>query len=146
MNLHVTGLTIKNIFGNPGLADIENELFKAVFRPIWAQNTKSNFSSETLDHFSFAKSAQHEVQTNKKKNKQTEYQNLKVWEYVFNVWYAHNSLWFHRNPRIYLSNHALHQISSILVIFIHSIDSPPFYWLPIPTHIAMIGINVWIDF
>ena len=79
MNLHVTGLTIKNILGNPGLADIENELFKAVFRPIWAQNTKSKFSSETLDHFSFAKPAQHEVQTNKKENKQTKYQNLKVW-------------------------------------------------------------------
>ena len=31
-----------------------------------------------MDHFSLAKSAQHEVQTNKKINKQTEYQNQKV--------------------------------------------------------------------
>ena len=42
------------------------------------KNTKSNFSSERLDHFSLEKSAQHEVQTNEKINKQTEYQNIKV--------------------------------------------------------------------
>ena len=42
------------------------------------KNAKSNFSSERLDHFSLAKSAQHEVQTNKKIKKQTQYQNLKV--------------------------------------------------------------------
>ena len=67
---NLPGLSIKNIFGNPSLADAENELFY--------KNTKSNFPSERLDHFSLAKSAQHEVQTNKKINKQTEYQNLKV--------------------------------------------------------------------
>ena len=61
-------------------------------KPCWCwqwiffnKNTKSNFSSERLDHFSLAKSAQHEVQTNKKINKQTEYQNIKVWECVLNV-------------------------------------------------------------
>ena len=58
---NLPGLSIKNIFGNPSLADVDNEFF-----------------SERLDHFSLAKSAQHEVQTNKKINKQTEYQNLKV--------------------------------------------------------------------
>ena len=70
-------LSIKNIFGNPSLADVDNEFFN--------KNTKSNFSSERSDHFSLAKSAQHEVQTNKKINKQTEYQNIKVWECVLNV-------------------------------------------------------------
>ena len=67
---NLPGLSIKNIFGNPSLADVDNDFFN--------KNTKSNFSSERLDHFSLAKSAQHEVQTNKKINKQTEYQNLKV--------------------------------------------------------------------
>ena len=65
---NLPGLSIKNIFGNPSLAHVDNEFFD--------KNTKSNFSSEGLDHF--AKSAQHEVQTNKKINKQTEYKNLKV--------------------------------------------------------------------
>ena len=40
--------------------------------------TKSNCSSERLDHISRAKSAQYDVQTNKKRNNQTEYQNVKV--------------------------------------------------------------------
>ena len=67
---NLPGLSIKNIFGNPSLADVDNDFFN--------KNANSNFSSERLDHFSLAKSAQHEVQTNKKTNKQTEYQNLKV--------------------------------------------------------------------
>ena len=67
---NLPGLSIKNIFGNPSLAHVDNEFFN--------KNTKSILPSERLDHFSLAKSAQHEVQTNKKINKQTEYQNIKV--------------------------------------------------------------------
>ena len=70
MNLLVNRSKHQKYFGIPGLADVENELLY--------KNTKSDLSSERLDHFSLAKSAQHEVQTNKKTNKQTEYQNLKV--------------------------------------------------------------------
>ena len=70
MNLHENSSKHQNIFWNPSLADVENDFFN--------KNTKSNFSSKRLDHFSLAKSAQHKVQTNKKINKQTEYQNIKV--------------------------------------------------------------------
>ena len=70
MNLHVNRSKHQKYFWEPGLADVENELFY--------KNTKSNFSSQRWDHFSLAKSAQHEVQTNKKMNKQIDYQNLKV--------------------------------------------------------------------
>ena len=70
MNLHVNSSKHQNIFWNPSLADVENDFFY--------KNTKNNLSSERLDYFSLAKSAQHEVQRNKIIYKQTEYQNLKV--------------------------------------------------------------------
>ena len=61
MNLDVNSSKHQNICWNPSLADVDNEFF-----------------SERLDHFSLAKSAQHQVQTSKKINKQTKYQNIEV--------------------------------------------------------------------
>ena len=60
----------KIFLGTPALLILEMNCFN--------KNTKSNFSPERLDYFSLAKSAQQKGQTNKKINKQTEYQNLKV--------------------------------------------------------------------
>ena len=71
MNLHVNRSKHQKYFWEPGaLLMLKMNCFN--------KYTKSNCSSERLDHTSLAKSAQYDIQTNKKRNKQTEYQNVKV--------------------------------------------------------------------